>query len=254
MNAFDLPVAAYSLYSSSDGNSAYITDGESHFLIDAGRSAKKLSDSLLSLGASPEGITDIFVTHTHSDHVSALSCFLKKHSPRVHMTRESVCRMGFGHSVEKEVRLGRFTVRPFPIPHDCPGATGYTVEHDSGVKLAYATDMGCITSSAFDNIKGADAVFLESNYDEDMLLSGPYPYELKQRIMSQRGHLSNTDSARLLCALASSGTRRFLLCHISPKNNTPERALAAARQGLSSCGITGVQVDAALRDGAVRLI
>lgn len=247
-------VRAYSLYSSSKGNSMLITDGITNFLIDAGCSCKRLCSELMACNIEPNGISRIFVTHTHTDHISALARFVKLYNTDISGSFEVCSALGAGDIASGEITLGGFTVGAFPLSHDSAGTVGYLIRHVSGVTLGYATDTGVITDGMKNALMLCDAVFLESNYDPEMLRCGPYPSHLKSRIASPFGHLSNGDCASLAVCLAKSGVKRILLCHISPENNTPELALNCTSDALSEAGFSSVSVSVASSEHPVRLI
>lgn len=231
------------LYSGSGGNSTYISCGDTAILIDAGKSARALTNALREIGAikdkgSPEKppIDAIFITHEHSDHVGALAVFLKKNPIPVHVTEGSSERLYriaqdtpmkdciVSHPTIFSVTVGSLTVSSFPTSHDSRMSVGYriTASTPSGIRVfGYATDLGVVTPAVEKGLTGCEAVVLESNHDENMLLDGPYPYDLKLRIRSRRGHLSNRDAAAFASFLAENGTEHFLLAHLSKENNMP---------------------------------
>ena len=227
------------LYSGSGGNSTYIEAAGSKILIDAGKNARSLCRALSEIGSDISEIDAIFITHEHSDHISALEVISKRYEIPIHITDISAERFDrdpdafvhknlVRHHEEYEVCLGDVRVRSFRTPHDSMMSVGYRMdfcdvegEHSIGV----ATDIGYVTRGICSSLEGCEAVVIESNHDEDMLKRGPYPYDLKKRILSNRGHLSNRASAAFGAYLASKGTRAFLLAHLSEENNTPEVAL-----------------------------
>ncbi len=232
-------VSLISLYSGSKGNCTYIRVGADEILIDAGRSLRALTSALNSIGSDIERIKAIFITHEHSDHVSALEMLSKKFRIPIHITEESAKKLLattsyvknniICHSPIFEEHIGGITMRSFPTPHDSDMSVGYTVELPDGEKIGYATDIGHITSEIRENLLGSSAVVIESNHDLDMLRDGPYPAWLKMRIGSVRGHLSNTDCAAFIPELIASGTRDIMLAHLSGENNTPDIALSCAK-------------------------
>ena len=226
-----------SLYSGSGGNSFLIDTPMGGILIDAGKNAKRLCMALADAGVSPSHIQAILITHEHSDHISALPVFLKKHPIPVHVTSASAYKLAVDPSVSPCLTLHPpiFTeelcgirITSFPTPHDSRGSVGYRFEipRENGTVLhvGYATDIGHVSAEVETGLTGCDAVILESNHDLDMLHTGPYPYELKRRIASMRGHLSNSDSAAFAARLCATGTRNLMLAHLSLENNTPELA------------------------------
>ena len=252
------PVRIVSLYSGSTGNSFLIATPKGSILIDAGKNAKRLCMALAEAGVSPEDIQAIFITHEHNDHVSALPVFLKKHPVPVHILTASAYKLANDASVAPCLRLhpplfceelGDLRVTSFPTPHDSHGSVGYRIEMlENGVpvlQIGYATDIGHVTADIENGLLGCDAVILESNHDVELLRMGPYPYDLKQRILSRHGHLSNPDSAALAARLCASGTRALMLAHLSQENNTPELALSEC---LCAVGEDGVQICVAQPD------
>ena len=230
------PIRLLSLYSGSSGNAALIVSPCGTLLIDAGKSAKRLSASLIQAGVSPDEIDAILLTHEHNDHVSALSVFLKAHPIPVHLpigcaekliSDPAISPCLCPHPPVFEQTLAGMHVRSFATPHDSRASVGYRIEiptEDGIFCIGYATDIGHVSATVEENLFGCDAVVLESNHDPDMLHTGPYPYYLKTRIASRRGHLSNPESALLAARLAAGGTNSLLLAHLSAENNTPQLA------------------------------
>lgn len=226
-----------SLYSGSTGNSFLVGTPAGYLLIDAGKSAKKLCAALEKVGVSPDEIRAIFVTHEHNDHISALAVYLKKHPIPVHALCGCASKLGAEPSVASCLCLHPtvytehvcgMTVTSFPTPHDSCASAGYRIEIPRGdgtyLRLGYATDIGYVSKDVEAGLTGCDAVILESNHDVDMLMDGPYPYHLKQRIASRRGHLSNPESAAFAARLCADGTKALMLAHLSQENNTPDTA------------------------------
>ncbi len=226
------------LYSGSGGNSTLVCAGNTKILIDAGKSAKALCTSLRSVGSDISEISAIFITHEHCDHISALETLCKRNSIPVHMTEGSAKKLDrtpdshihtrlVRHDTLYSVCVGELTVSSFRTPHDSNMSVGYRIEWQDGEgahALGVATDIGYVTDSIKKGLLGCEAVVLESNHDEEMLMSGPYPYTLKLRIASNKGHLCNSECARLACFLANEGTKGFILAHLSEENNIPSLA------------------------------
>lgn len=245
--------AFYSLASSSSGNCSVYCGGGRVILIDAGTNTKYIRGALGQLGLCLGDITDILITHTHSDHISALPVLTKHCKAPVrcsqgahplllpHCNHEAVDMF----APEEEFWLGEVRITPFATPHDSPGSCGFTLECEEG-KLAYCTDLGRVTPAIYEQLRGAHTAFLESNHDIYMLKNGEYPYYLKQRILSDQGHLSNDAAAEVACALVQEGTERLILAHLSEHNNTPGCALRETREALQKIGALGaVEVTAA---------
>ena len=228
-----------SLYSGSRGNSTFISAGGANILIDAGKSARSLCCALSDIGVDVDDIDAIFITHEHSDHISALQTLSHKHSIPIHillrsaevfngLCDEKLClnlRLYEGNSFETTIK--GLTVKAFPTPHDSRAAVGYRLsfeENGEQASIAVTTDTGHVTDVMLENLSGCYAAVIESNHDEEMLENGPYPYELKRRIASKRGHLSNADCATLASQLYEGGTKHIMLAHLSEENNLPSLA------------------------------
>ena len=240
------------LYSGSGGNSTYIELGDAKILIDAGKSARRLCSALCDVGVCIDEIDAIFITHEHSDHVSALETLTKKHKIPIHITKESAVRFSserfdalreciVAHETVFEEEIKGVNIRSFRTPHDSRMSVCYRIEFSDGENkraIGFATDVGYVTKTICAALLGCEAVVLESNHDPIMLMEGPYPYDLKLRIRSNRGHLSNPDSAAFAATLAQSGTRAFLLAHLSEENNEPHIALDEVECAISDSRVT----------------
>ncbi len=250
------------LFSGSSGNAIYVGCDDAQILVDAGMSGTRVFQELERVGVDSRGLDAILVTHEHADHIKGIGILSRKLDLPVFATEGTWQGMygKIGPIAEKnrviieagqDFFMGSIDVTPFPIPHDAAEPVGYTFEAD-GAKLAIATDLGCIRDMWFNHVLGADAVLLESNYDPDMLRAGPYPYELKQRILSRHGHLSNDDAGRAAAELARHGTRQIILGHLSKENNFPELAMRSCELYLQQSGIVpheDVMLCVARRDG-----
>ena len=234
------------LFSGSKGNCIYIGSGDSGILIDAGKSAKQISEALISKGIAVDSIEAIFVTHEHSDHTKGVRVFANKNKLPVYATAGTICGMRSQKMVDEKVNLiefdglvetDKFIIRNFSTSHDTIDPCGYVIETKCDErKIAVCTDLGVVTDEVRNSIEGCDLVLLESNHDERMLLNGIYPYPLKKRIISPKGHLCNDDCARELVRLVEKGATRLFLGHLSEENNYPELALESAVCALSEAG------------------
>ena len=232
--------------SGSTGNSIALGNSDSYVLIDAGTSAKRVTAALIERGFEPSRMAAIFITHEHSDHVSALRVLANKLNVPVYGTAGTLCALEATHSYAgvdlrtcpaDGVSAGGVFVRPFRTMHDTIESCGYTVTTADGRRVAFLTDTGCVTDVIRGAVTGCDLVYIESNHDVDMLRYGIYAYPLKQRILSDRGHLSNDACAAELAALAENGATRFILAHLSEENNRPELARAASLKALLAAGL-----------------
>lgn len=221
------------LFSSSEGNCTYISASDGALLVDAGVSCKSILQALNDKGADLKDIRGILVTHSHSDHVRSLKTICSKLGIPVYATEQTLsalaeqdklCPKCKTYAVDAPFSAAGMEITPFRTSHDCEGSAGYLFKMPGGVSAAVCTDLGVMTDSVRNTIKGADAVLIESNHDVNMLKNGPYPPELKLRILSDRGHLSNVACASELPELLKSGTTRFILGHLSQHNNLPEIA------------------------------
>lgn len=231
------------LASGSSGNCTVVSTDSGSLLIDAGISMRRIKTGLARLGLAPEDLGGILITHEHSDHVSGLPMLIKHYSIPIFAPRTVANHLRWSLAgVEERLReiipgentpVSGMTVRAFHTPHDTDESVGYRIEGDC--IFAMATDMGCVTEEILDGAIGADAVVIESNHDEQMLRYGHYPYQLKRRILSDCGHLSNDACAAFARRLAENGTRYIVLGHLSRENNDPSvafRTVAGALKGL----------------------
>ena len=256
----DEDLVVYTLASGSSGNAVYIRSGEVELLIDAGISKKRIECAMNSVGSTLSNITAIFITHEHSDHISSLDMITKHHKIPIYLTSPSaeaiLGQPRFIHaaecarpqSIQFDISLGRLNIRSFPTPHDSAASVGYVVTTPDS-SAAVATDIGHITSDIESALYGVKNVILESNHDVNMLLSGPYSYPLKCRILSDYGHLSNEAASIFAASLCEHGTSRLLLAHLSRENNFPELAIETTRPLLPP----NVSLSVAAPDAVVRL-
>ncbi len=235
-----------SLFSGSKGNSTLVRSGEISVLVDAGGSAKAIEKCLFDLGMSFSELSAIFITHEHCDHTHALPVISKKYKTPIHMTKASAEALLKGgedslpeniitHDGEFTVKLGKLTAEAFITPHDSVQCVGYRFS-EGGYSVGIATDLGYVTQRVYDMLFGCDTVMLESNHDREMVKNGRYAEALKRRILSNGGHLSNDACAEIAAALARSGTKGFMLAHLSKENNTRETALEVVSRALSEYG------------------
>lgn len=219
--------------SGSNGNCYYLGNSDEAIIVDAGISTKQLVERMTRLGLSLSRLKGVFISHEHSDHIRGLDVLTRKHAIPVFMTQKTYSSYGkiINDSLlnfftpGESVSLGKLRVHPFLKSHDAVEPCGFSVSSE-GKTVAVMTDIGLHCSNVIAHLNKADAVFLESNYDERMLRTGFYPAYLKRRISSDVGHLSNTQAATLTLSHASSRLRHVFLSHLSANNNTPELALS----------------------------
>ena len=232
----------YPLFSSSAGNVTLISSGAASILIDAGVSYRQLTQALEENLVSLDSIKALFITHIHSDHIKGLKTLSKKLDIPIYTQTRSIQLLQQFNKVDPDreltpfdtgtVTVSGFTVERFTTYHDTPVSQGYRVTCPDGRSCAVCTDTGKLTPEIHRLLSTCQAVLLESNFDETMLSQGDYTPQLKARIMSEYGHLSNTDCARELQALLREGVTTFILGHLSERNNTPHLAESAALKAL----------------------
>lgn len=235
------------LASGSSGNCTLVSDGCTHILIDAGISARRITTGLKALGVDPAELAAVLVTHEHSDHISGLNTLKKQLNFKLFATEPTarqLCRRMADlesrlHSFEPGAgfALGSLFVESFSTLHDCVCPVGYAVSDSGGVKMALATDLGVVTETVERGIAGAQLVITETNYDPDTLRSGSYPAFLRERILSDHGHLSNEMGGHLALHAVEQGARQILLGHLSQENNTPRMAYSSVEQVLACGGV-----------------
>lgn len=220
------------LASGSRGNCIHISSDDTAVLLDAGLSGKEIERRMRLRGLSPENITAIVVSHEHQDHVQGVGVLSRRYRLPVFMTSGTAAaaapqirRIEAPVSIccGKFFRIGSLTFTPFSTSHDAEDPCAFTVE-SAGIKIGIATDLGFATTLVKEHLKECRLLILEANHDPEMLMNGPYPWPLKQRIHGRSGHLSNSDSARLLREIRHSGLEHVILAHLSQTNNTPEKA------------------------------
>ncbi len=244
--------------SGSSGNCTLLRDGGTQILFDAGISMRRIRAALAQQHLTPQEISAVFITHAHRDHTAGLRTWAKQCAVPIYASAETAavlrCEMPELTIRLREldtgtpVGIGELAVSAFPTMHDSPGSVGYTVRR-GGTGFGLCTDLGCVTDEVFDALSGVQAAVLEANHDVEMLLRGPYPYPLKRRILSERGHLSNEACGSLAAALVKTGTSRIVLGHLSRENNRPEIALRVVR----GCVGEDVELRAAPPDGCLTL-
>ena len=239
------------LGSGSKGNSAIVASSSTRILVDAGLSCRETLKRLRDSGEDPAALSAILITHQHVDHIAGLRVLAEKLAVPVYMTgpthrawfqmmrqeakaceRElkDLARLEF-FEAGRSFHIGDVAIMPFTIPHDAADPVGFTFQVE-GVKLGLATDLGYMPASVREHLRACDGLIIESNHDLEMLRTGPYPWSVKQRVMSRVGHLSNEALAEFLTGDYDGGAAYVVLAHLSEENNHPELARVAAEQAL----------------------
>ena len=239
------------LASGSSGNCTFISTGTTRILIDAGLSAKKTKDRLAEIGEQVEDLDAICVTHEHGDHIAGLRVLQKKHGIPVYVnagTLDGIRTRKQGERVEcrqfttgSAFEIGDIRLEPFSVPHDAYEPVGFVLRSGT-YAVGLATDIGIVTNLLREKLRECHVVVIEANHDEELVHASPRPWSLKQRILSNQGHLSNRASAGLIADVAGQGLQYLFLAHLSEDCNHPARARQMFETALADAGHDQVQV------------
>ncbi|ERJ92995.1 metallo-beta-lactamase domain protein [Selenomonas sp. oral taxon 892 str. F0426] len=245
------------LASGSKGNSVYVELDGTRLLIDAGISAARITRSLRDYGVEPQSLDAVLITHEHIDHVRGLRTLAKQYHLPILATRGTLAAIDGGAAFEDDMRgitdafsIGDVIVRPFAISHDAADPCGFRIE--GSYCCTIATDLGVVTETVQEAMEGADVLVLEANHDADLLRQGSYPWPLKRRILSNRGHLANGDAAWALTRMKKH-PRKVYLAHLSEENNRPSLARDTVQEILASRGMT-LDIESCLPEGGAGVV
>ena len=221
------------LASGSKGNAIFLSDGRTSVLFDAGLSGIEIQRRFASSGFDPQSLDAIVVSHEHADHVQGVGVLARRFNLPVYFTKKTEASarpiVGAIKNIQyfqtgKAFSIHTLAIHPFSVSHDAQDPAGFTIA-SNGLKIGIATDLGIATAMVKERLKHCHLLVLEANHDSNMLINGPYPWPLKQRIQSRVGHLSNCDSKKLLHGLKNDNLQHVILAHLSETNNTPQKAI-----------------------------
>lgn len=249
--------------SGSSGNCTFLQAGSKTFLIDIGISGKKAVLGLETLGANPQEIEGIFITHEHADHIKGVGIFSRKYDTPIYATQKTWDKMLAEQMIgavkehniraipkDKHLEMEDLSILPYSIYHDAADPVGYAFRYKNK-KITVATDIGVIDEQIEKNLRGSHGILLEFNHDIRMLEAGSYPFYLKQRILSDVGHLNNEAAAKVLCDIYHEDMQWAILGHLSKDNNVPDLAYLTAKMALEERDIIvdrDIKVSVAKRD------
>lgn len=217
------------LSSGSKGNCTYIETEKHKILIDIGTSCLYVEKALKNINVLPQDIDIVLITHSHVDHVSGLKVFAKKYQPNIYLTKTILEEINLPFNniyyIDDKIELDNTVIYAIKTSHDTKDSNGYIVEENNS-SAVYITDTGYINEKYFKQLSNKSIYVFESNHDVEMLMNNPhYPHHIKIRIMSDKGHLSNKDSAYYLSQFIGTNTKKVILAHLSEENNTPDLAI-----------------------------
>lgn len=227
------------LSSGSGGNCTYVESEKAKILIDLGTSSLYTEKKLQELDVDPNCIDGIFITHSHVDHIKGIKVFLKKYHTKLYLSEIILkeiyndIKPEYYELIDKNIILNDINVTMFKISHDTDDANGFVFENN-GKSVVYITDTGYINIRNHKLLTNRNIYIFESNHDVEMLMNGHYPYHIKQRILGDKGHLSNKDSAYYLSKFIGADTKCVILAHLSKDNNTKELALETLKESLKN--------------------
>ncbi len=236
------------LASGSSGNAIFVESEKRRILIDAGLSGKQLEQRLRLIGMDPSTISAILISHEHIDHVKGLGVFSRRYQIPVYLNEATFQSLpknvgeippSLIHLIEtgSSLELDDLYIDCFPISHDAADPMAFTVTHQEE-RLAVVTDLGYVNQKIIDRVAGADAFIWESNHDIEMLRMGTYPWNVKRRILSDIGHLSNQDAGEALAACLQGDGQQVFLAHLSRDNNLTELAHLTVKNILEEAGFS----------------
>lgn len=242
-----------SLYSGSTGNSLYVQSNSTKILVDAGVSAKKITEGLSAIGVDIKEINAIIVTHEHIDHIRSIGTLWDKYKIPIYAnlgtwngidnekTVKSINEKNY-FKIGEKFEIGDLEINPFSTSHDAMDSCGFTIEND-GKKISIATDLGEMTKEVMDNLKSSRFALIEANYEPEVLKFCSYPYAVKSRIAGNKGHLSNIEAGKTISKLVEYGLENVMLGHLSKESNFPELAKKTVLNEMLQNGIKEKEIE-----------
>ena len=246
-----MPLLFQVLASGSKGNAVLVCTQQTRLLLDAGLSAKELTSRLHQTSTKANQLDAVVISHEHTDHVRGLGTLSRRFGLPVYLTQGTLDNLPLEIGQLPDIRLfqpgapfavGDLRIQPFAISHDAQDPAGFIFEHD-GHRLGVCTDLGVVTQLVRTRLQGCHGLIVEANHDPELLFNGPYPMQLKQRIRSRHGHLSNRESFELLQAIHHSALQIVLFAHLSEVNNHPELVLKSSRELLNDSRWEGIAME-----------
>lgn len=242
-----------SLYSGSTGNSLFVQSKDTKILIDAGVSAKKITEGLESIDVDIKDINGILVTHEHIDHIRSIGTLAKKYNIPIYANlgtwngienEKSVIKIEEKNyfKIGEEFEIGDLKINSFSTSHDAMDSCGFSIENE-GKKISIATDLGEMTNEVMNNLKTSKFVLLEANYEPEVLRYCSYPYSVKTRIAGIKGHLSNSEAGKTISKLVENGLGNVMLGHLSKESNFPELAQKTVLNEMMQRGIKENEIE-----------
>lgn len=245
------------LASGSKGNCTYIETNIHKCLIDVGMNYKYISTKLEEIGVNIKDIDTVLITHAHADHINGLKKVMKDVNPNIYLTDKMLNEIGYQltnyHLITDDFVLDDLNIEVIKLSHDADDINGYILSNDNK-SIVYITDTGYINIKNHKRLENKHLYIMESNHDVNMLMKGRYPYHIKMRILGDRGHLSNKDSANYLSKFIGNNTKHIILAHLSHENNDPELALNNLKEILKEKNINNPDILIATQENRTELI
>ncbi len=248
------------LSSGSKGNSTLISTNNIKVLIDLGTTCSYAEKALERIGTNPSDIYAILVTHIHSDHIKGLKVFIKKYNPIIYVTEKllpllenEIGNFRYEFYQDKKAIINDLEINIIKTSHDAEESIGFII-NNKDTSLVYITDTGYINKKYFNILTNKNMYILESNHDVKMLKEGPYPYYLQQRVISDKGHLSNKQASDYLCKFIGDNTKKIIFAHISEHNNTEEKVIETFNEELRKNNISFSNIELARQNESTELM